>query len=64
VTAARLESRILVISFLLGVIATRFVATTLAGTADEVDIDGDSVERGILCRGTIFDLAYQVSIRL
>jgi hypothetical protein len=43
---------------------TTYVTTTFAGTADEVDVSGDSDEREMLCWGTIFDLAYQGSVRL
>jgi hypothetical protein len=36
----------------------------VVGTADDVDIPGDNVEREMLCWGTIFDASYQGSVRL
>jgi hypothetical protein len=41
-----------------------YVTTTIAGTADEVDISGANVEREIMCWGTISGAPYQGSVRL
>jgi hypothetical protein len=43
---------------------TTKVTTTVAGTADEVDVPGDNVAPEMLCWGTSFDVAYQGSVRL